>query len=240
MKNNRIQCIMRKNNYLKAGKKMEQKKKINYWVIAFLYGLVCSTIPIIITEIIWDNIANLIGLSGFSRELIGDFLRAALLEEAFKFLGFWLSDKRYRFTRERDYMLAAGTIGLVYGVVEKIVTLNPFAIILGIVFPMHILWQMNQGRHFYAYRTAKAQGDQKTARHELFLSTGMIFLLHGCWDAIVGFTAYFINDSKISGAEIMGGLLLAATVTFGVIYTVCSIKQSVRVIRKSKNDVIEA
>ena len=196
---------------------MEQKKKINYWVIAFLYGL-----------------------SGFSRELIGDFLRAALLEEAFKFLGFWLSDKRYRFTRERDYMLAAGTIGLVYGVVEKIVTLNPFAIILGIVFPMHILWQMNQGRHFYAYRTAKAQGDQKTARHELFLSTGMIFLLHGCWDAIVGFTAYFINDSKISGAEIMGGLLLAATVTFGVIYTVCSIKQSVRVIRKSKNDVIAA
>ena len=38
----------------------------------------------------------------------------------------------------------------------------------------------------------------------------------------------------------MGGLLLAATVTFGVIYTVCSIKQSVRVIRKSKNDVIAA
>lgn len=219
---------------------MNREKKTNYWVIALLYGMVCSTIPIIITEIIWDSIANLIGLTGFSRELIGDFLRAALLEEAFKFLGFWLADKRYHFTRERDYMLAAGTIGLVYGVVEKVVTLNPFAIVLGIVFPMHILWQMNQGRHFYAYRTAKAQGDQKTARRELFLSTGMIFLLHGCWDAIVGFTAYFINDSKISGAEIIGGILLAVTVASGGIYTIVSIKRAVRVIRESKNAVIAA
>lgn len=25
------------------------------------------------------------------------------------------------------------------------------AIILGIIFPMHLIWQMNQGRHFYKY-----------------------------------------------------------------------------------------
>lgn len=210
---------------------MEQEKRINYWVIALLYGLVCSTIPIIITEIIWDSIANLIGLSGFIRELIGDFLRAALLEEAFKFLGFWLADKRYHFVRERDYMLAAGTIGLVYAIVEKAVTMNLFAIILGIIFPMHILWQMNQGRHFYAYRTAKAQGDKKRAQLELFLSTGMIFLIHGCWDAMVGFTAYFLNDSQMPGSDIIGGIFLAVTVTFGIIYTIVSIKRGVHVIK---------
>ena len=35
----------------------------DYWRIFFLYGIVYATIPIIITEITWDSLANMIGLS---------------------------------------------------------------------------------------------------------------------------------------------------------------------------------
>ena len=134
---------------------------INYWVIAFFYGLVCAVLPIIATEIIWDEIANRISDPGLTRSILEAFFRAALLEESFKFFGFFLAYKKYRFMTEREYMLAAGTIGLVYAIVEKIVTLNPINIVLGIVFPMHVLWQANQGRHFYAYRVALENGKKR-------------------------------------------------------------------------------
>ena len=212
-----------------------EQKKINYWTIALFYGLVCATIPIIITEIIWDSVAAGIGLTGLTRDLISDFLRAALLEEGFKFLGFRLADRRFGFTREREYMLGAGTIGLVYGVVEKVVQMNPFSIILGIVIPMHVLWQANQGRHFYAFRTAKAQGDPARARKELFLATGMIFLMHGCWDAMLDIASHFMNSSEAPGAEAVGGILLAVTVILGGIYMFFTIKKAVRVIKASRN-----
>lgn len=216
---------------------MENKRagKINYLVIALLFGLLCGTVPIIITEIIWDSVADLLWERSLTREIIESFFRAALLEEAFKFLGFWLADKKYRFTTEREYMLAAGTVGLVYLIVEKIVTMNPFSIILGIVFPMHILWQLNQGRHFYAYRNAKSQGDKKRAFRELFLSTAAIFLIHGCWDALLDISKFFIDKTDLPGAELAGGIIFAVIIVFGIVYAVISIKKAVRVIRNSRS-----
>ena len=139
----------------------DKKRRVNYWVVAFFYGLVCATLPIIATEIIWDEIANRISDPGLTRSILEAFFRAALLEESFKFFGFFLAYKKYRFMTGREYMLAAGTIGLVYAIVEKVVTLNPINIVLGIVFPMHVLWQANQGRHFYAYRVALENGKKK-------------------------------------------------------------------------------
>ena len=38
-------------------------KANDYRKIFFLYGVVYATIPIIIAELIWDSLANLIGLS---------------------------------------------------------------------------------------------------------------------------------------------------------------------------------
>ena len=125
-------------------------KRKDYWRIFLLFGVVYATIPIIIAEITWDSLANMIGLSeGITRELIGSFLRAALIEEAFKFYGFMKANKEYHFSNEKEYMLGAGMIGLAYGIIEKVAAGNALAIILGILFPMHIIWQMNQGRHYY-------------------------------------------------------------------------------------------
>ena len=137
-------------------------KSKDYRRIFFLYGIICATIPIIITEIIWDMligdviINRLIGIKeGLLKELIASFFRAALLEEFFKFFGFMRANKEYHFSNEKEYMLGAGMVGLAYGIIEKVFTGNAMAIILGIIFPMHIIWQMNQGRHFYKYKKAK-------------------------------------------------------------------------------------
>ncbi len=81
----------------------------DYWKIFFLYGIAYTTIPIIITEITWDSLANLIGLhEGLLREIIESFFRAALIEESFKLYGFIKANKEYHFSLQKEYMLGAG------------------------------------------------------------------------------------------------------------------------------------
>ena len=106
------------------------------------------------------------------------------------------ANKEYYFNHEKEYMIAAGMIGLAYAIVEKFATGDAMAIILGIIFPMHVLWQMNQGSHFYKYKKAKDKKDDKTAKKELLLSTFVIFMLHGIWDALISLVSYFANTSN--------------------------------------------
>jgi len=211
-------------------------KAKDYIRIFILYGIVYATIPIIISEITWDLLANLIGLNeGLLRELMGSFLRAALIEELFKLFGFMMANKEYQFSNEKEYMLGAGMIGLAYGIIEKIAVGNAMSIILGIIFPMHIIWQMNQGRHFYKYKNAKSENDNKKAKKELFLATFIIFLIHGCWDALISLVEYFANTSKNANADLFGGILLGITVLFGIIYIIVSIFKIRKVLKNNKN-----
>ena len=210
-------------------------KPKDYRRIFFLYGIVYATIPIIFTEITWDILANLSGLSeGLIRDLIESFFRAALIEESFKFYGFMKANKEYHFCNEKEYMLGAGMIGLAYGIIEKVASGNALAIILGIIFPMHIIWQMNQGRHFYKYQKAKVENDSKTAKKELFKATFIIFLIHGCWDALLSFISYFAKSSKIANSDMIGGLIFIFTILFGIIYIIISIIKIKKVLKENK------
>ena len=88
--------------------------KKDYWKTAGVFGFCYTSILIIVTEILWDGIASRAGLSGFKRELLSDFLRAALLEEFFKFTGFLLAKRALKLWRKIDYIMIAGLIGLEY------------------------------------------------------------------------------------------------------------------------------
>ena len=206
----------------------------DHWVIALLYGFLYASLLIIITEIIWDGVFKFTGITGLKKEIIESFFRAALLEEFFKFTGFRMADNKYRFSCKKDSMLAAGTIGLVYAVVEKAASGNLMAIILGILFPMHILWQLNQGRHYYDYKQAKAAGEQQTKRRELFLAVPLIILIHGSWDAVISIIGYLFEESGWKSAELAGGLLTVVLVIFGVTYMVITIKRTLAVTRAAK------
>ena len=211
-------------------------KAKNYRKIFFLYGIVYATIPIIIAEITWDSLVNLIGLDeGLLRELIEAFFRAALIEESFKLFGFMKANKHYHFSNEKEYMLGAGMIGLAYGIIEKIASGNAMAIILGIIFPMHIIWQMNQGRHFYKYIKAKAENNNKKAKKELFLATVIIYLIHGFWDALISLIEYFAGTSKLANADIIGIILFSVTILLGAIYIIISIIKIRKVLKYNKD-----
>jgi len=144
----------------------------DYVHIAMFYGILCSCVLIIVSEVTWDAIFGTPQANELGREIVADFFRAALLEECFKLMGFMLALRKYRPERKIDYILIAGTIGLTYAVLEKAAMANPVSAIIGSIVPKHILWQFNQGGHFYEYRQAKIHNDQARALK------GMVHGLH--------------------------------------------------------------
>ena len=200
-------------------------KKGDYVKTIFLFGLLYACGLIIITEVIWDAVLWKPGDGGLVKEIISDFFRAALLEEFFKLTGFLLAKRSIKPWRKIDYMLLAGAIGLVYSVVEKAVAGNPVSVILGLAIPMHIVWQFNQGGHIFEYEQAKAQGDERRARRELFLAIGVPFLLHGLWDSVLSIIAYCLQREDAAALQAVGGVLLAVALVGGVLYTIKTIRK---------------
>lgn len=127
----------------------------DYLKTAFFYGFCYTCLLIIITEIIWDGVADRMGITGIARDILSSFLRAALLEETFKFTGFLLAKRSLKLTRKIDFIMIAGLIGLVYSVVEKAVLGNIAAVVVGLLIPMHITWQFNQGGHWFEYEKTR-------------------------------------------------------------------------------------
>ena len=219
---------------------MEDDKltKKNYLVIFFFYGFVIATLLIIVTELTWDGIFKAIGVEKtIYREIIECFLRAALLEETFKFLAFILARKKYKINRVADSMFAAGLIGLMYGIIEKVVVFNPMSIIVNLIFPMHLLWQWNQGRHYQLSKDEKKNNKKGKAFLHMFLATFMIFFLHGSWDALLSIAGYLIDsENAITNGELYGGIILGVTLLFGFIYTIVTFIITFKTAKKAKKE----
>ena len=208
---------------------LEKKDYIN---IGLKYGLLYTCLLIIVTEITWDVFAKFLPFKGLPADLFTDFFRAALLEEFFKFTGFLLAVRAVKLVNKIDYVMAAGMIGMVYGIVEKAVTGNPIPVILGLVFPMHLMWQFNQGGHYYEYKHAKEAGDSVLARKEFFLAVAVPFVFHGCWDSMLDLVSYFINKEEAT-PQIIGGVLLLITIVIAVFYMVKTIRFVRRLAREA-------
>ena len=190
----------------------------DYVKTALIYGLCHTCLLIIVTELLWDGIANRIGLTGLARDILSDFLRTALLEELFKFTGFLLAKRALQLTRKIDYIMIAGLIGLVYGVIEKAVLGNIAAVIIGLLIPMHITWQFNQGGHWFEYERTRSS-------RELLMATAVPFLFHGCWDTGLDLVGYFLGMEESTAAQVAGGVLAVTMIVLGMIYTIRTIKK---------------
>ena len=220
---------------MNEGTKLTKK---NYLVIFFLFGFCVSTLLIIASELTWDGIMKAIGFEkDIKRELVECFLRAALLEESFKFLGFMLSRRKFKISRVSDSMFAAGCIGLMYGLVEKIVLFNPMALIINLFIPMHLLWQWNQGRHYQISKDEKKKGNKGKAFFHMFLATVFIFLFHGVWDAALSIAYYYMDaENAIANGDLIGGIILGVTLLIGVIYAIITFVKTIKTAVKSKNE----
>lgn len=203
----------------------------DYLVIALKYGFAFTCLLIMVTEIVWDGIVKRTGLSGLALNLVSDFFRAALLEEFFKFRGFILAKKKYALYRKIDYIMVAGLIGLMYGFFEKIVLGNIAAVIVGLLCPMHIIWQMNQGGHYFEHEKAKAAGDEKTAQKEWRLAVLLPFFFHGLWDSGLDIGAHLLEQPQ-TVLQIIGIVLITAMVIFGVVYSVKTVRRACKIARE--------
>lgn len=204
----------------------------DYLLIAFKYGFAFTCLLIMVTEITWDAVVKHTPLSGLALNLVSNFFRAALLEEFFKFRGFILAKRKYQLTRKIDFILTAGMIGLVYGFIEKIVLGNIAAVIVGLICPMHIMWQFNQGGHYYEYEKAKAANDLQTAKKEWRMAILVPFLFHGLWDSILDISAYCLGQPDSIPVQVIGFVLILAAVIGGVIYSIKTVRRACRIAKE--------
>ena len=199
----------------------------DYVKTGLLYGFLFSSVLIIITEIIWDILFKWTGIKGLPAELLSDFFRAALLEEFFKFKAFKMAKKKKNLDRKIDYIMMAGLMGLVYSLVETLATGNMASAVLGIIFPMHILWQYNQGAHYYEHEQAKKLDNPVKARKEYGIAIFFTFFFHGTWDSMIDVILFLINKKSII-LQVIGGMMLLGLLTTGIIYAVKTIKMVIR------------
>ncbi len=207
-----------------SGKELKGKDFVR---LALVYGLLYCCVLIIITELSFDKIMGLTGLSekGLPYDIFSDFFRAALLEELFKFTAFLLAYRKMKFEKKISFIVACGMMGLVYGIVEKAALGNIFAMVIGILSPMHLMWQYNQGAHFYEYLEARKRQDTKKARKELFFAVAGIFLFHALWDAILDVSNYCINIETHWIWPTLGMILVLSLLAVGVIYSIKTVKK---------------
>ena len=205
----------------------------DYLLIAFKYGFAFTCLLIMVTEITWDAVVKHTPLSGLALNLVSNFFRAALLEEFFKFRGFILAKRKYQLTRKIDFILTAGMIGLVYGFIEKIVLGNIAAVIVGLICPMHIMWQFNQGGHYYEYEKAKAANDLQTAKKEWRMAILVPFLFHGLWDSLLDIGGYCLGHPDSIPVQVVGFALITAAVIGGIIYSIKTVRSACRIAKGS-------
>ena len=128
--------------------------------------------------------------------------------------------------------MIAGLIGLVYSVIEKAVSGNPAAVIVGLAIPMHITWQFNQGGHWFEYEQAKARNDRPKMRRELLMATALPFVFHGCWDSGLDLISWLMEKEAVI-AQVFCAVLMVAMLIFGILYTVRTIKKVCAIARAS-------
>ena len=208
-------------------------KRNDYWRTAGVYGFCYTCLLIIVTEILWDVVADRIGLTGLKRDILADFFRAALLEEFFKFTGFLLAKRSLKLRRKIDYIMIAGLIGLMYGVVEKAVLGNIAGVVVGLAIPMHITWQFNQGGHWFEYEEAKARNDRPKMQREMLMAVVLPFVFHGCWDSGLDLSLWLIEKESVT-AQVIGVVMSLAMVVLGIVYTIRTIKKVCAIARASE------
>ena len=117
---------------------------------------------------------------------------------------------------------------------------NPFfvvgniaAVIVGLLCPMHIVWQFNQGGHYYEYEKAKAANDLQTANKERLMALLVPFLFHGCWDSLLDIGGYCLDNETSIPVQAAGFVIITAATVFGIIFTIKTIKQVRRIARET-------
>lgn len=160
--------------YILKGRENAGKK---VYLKIFLLGATLYSLPIIILEVIWDAVFGR-GEMTLSSAFSQAFLRAALIEEAVKYLFSYMVLKKHPELGRKESILLAGAVGIGYGFIEKLVLMNGAALFINAVLPAHMLFQWITGA--FLFRALRSEGKER--RINMLLAFALPFLLHGIWD----------------------------------------------------------
>lgn len=198
-----------------CGEKLPARK----YVYGAIWGMTGATILIMILELTWDRFFMPDGAKTMWDEISTSFFRAALLEEAAKMLFAVRSIKKSGVTRRYEYMLMAGTVGLGYAFIEKLVLGNPMALIIKVFLPFHMLFQFLMGE--YLYRASRDGDDAGARRSDLIKAFVLPFLAHGTWDSLIGVSGKLLDMDDVPVLTYVG---LAGMIGFVIAGFIAEIK----------------
>ena len=184
-------------------------KKRTY-VLSIIKGATLCTLVIIILETVWDRVTGIPEgtVSTLAQAAAAAFTRAALLEEGAKYWFVRRAVKKDRPQGRLQYMLLAGTVGMGYGITEKLVMGSAFAMLADAAFSLHTIFQFVSGWYLYEAAAAENTGKKRACSVKAFL---VPFAVHGIWDFILmGTTLYITEDISVSAVACL--LLLIAAV----------------------------
>lgn len=213
----------------------EGRIKPSKYIVGAVFGMTLCTLLIIILELTWDRLFMPGGCKTLTDDIISSFLRAALLEEAVKKLFSVIRIKKTGCTKRVEFMLMAGTIGLGYGFIEKLVLGNPAALITNTIMPFHMLFQFLMGEYIFRARVAEAEGDLKAKRIDLVKAYLYPFLVHGLWDSALSVVSSMTERDDVSWMPYAGVIGLLALVAAGIVIEIIVIKKVIAISAGEEN-----
>lgn len=175
-----------------------------------LLGATLCTLVIMVTETVWDRLFDPTGSHSLKVELLGSFFRAALLEEGAKFVFvLWLRKKHPHLTR-LDAVLLAGTVGIGYGITEKLAMGNAVALAVNSVLLFHMMFQFLMGWHLWPV------WDKPLPSFAWLRAFLFPLVMHGVWDALVCLAEAAVN-SGVTLYESLGAGAMLVLVGTGVV-----------------------
>lgn len=196
------------------------------YVIGAVTGATLCTLLIMIPELIWDRLFQPGGCVTLGDHLVSSFLRAALIEEAVKML-FVIRTIRKRQIRSRiGCILLSGTIGIGYGLIEKLATGSPAAMLFNTVLPFHMLFQFLMGDLLWQAQTAPDPGSRRKTRIAAYL---IPFLIHGAWDGALSVMEYLTGCEDAAWKTTLGTIGVLLLIAGGAVAGILAIRKVGRI-----------
>lgn len=197
------------------------------FVLTFLRGLLPCTVGIIVFELSFDRFVFQ-STGSLGGELLTSFLRAALIEETFKFLGSFFAVRKHAPATKVETMLLCGMIGAGFGLIEKIAYGGGIILMVNAVLPLHIFFQFLMGAFLFEARKAGENGDLARKRKTGFLAFFLPFLVHGCWDALLSVAGWLMEREGSELLPVLGLLMFLLLTVGGIVAEVKIVKKMIR------------
>ena len=188
-------------------------------LIAVAMGLAPATAVLLLLQFALGWILKFLNISEYPQiyNFVTSFITAACIEE---FTKYYFADKvmqkQYAY-KKIDCMMLFGAVGLGYEIVESLMmgVTNPLAAVVRGAFAGHVMYQFIMASHYFEYKKAQQQGNERRAKWQKFLMFFVPIAAHGLNDYIITFAPS--TDIEDSIAQSLAVILLVVLLNLVVL-----------------------